>query len=236
MTQGLHELLLARAPDVAPRLLGSVFVCALPGGTVALRLTELEAYGGPHDSDLPDPGAHTYRGRTARNASMFEAPGRIYVYFTYGLHHAVNFVCRDEGTGGGILVRSGEVVLGQDVAARRRLANRSFEPPFVALARGPGNVAQALGLSREDDGAALVHLGRSDDPAALAEEAVLRTPEPSWTGLALRQEPVGDVVVTPRTGVSGEGGMDTYPWRFAIAGDPTVSPYRKAAVKRRRTR
>lgn len=134
MTQGLQELLLGRAPDVAPRLLGAVFVCALPGGTVAVRLTELEAYGGPHDSDLPDPGAHTYRGRTARNASMFEAPGRIYVYFTYGLHHAVNFVCRGEGTGGGILVRSGEVVLGEDVALRRRLANRSSEPPFVALA------------------------------------------------------------------------------------------------------
>ncbi|CAL8897322.1 DNA-3-methyladenine glycosylase [Kocuria varians] len=236
MTPGLHELLLGPAPEVAPGLLGSVFVCVRPDGAVALRITELEAYGGPHDSDLPDPGAHTYRGRTARNASMFEAPGRIYVYFTYGLHHAVNFVCRDEGVGGGILVRSGEVVLGHDAAVDRRLATRSTAPADAALARGPGNVARALGLSREDDGAALADLGRHGDPVAAVRAAVDRAPEPSWTGLALPADPAGDVVVTPRTGVSGPGGSEEFPWRYALAGEPSVSPYRKATVKRRRTR
>lgn len=236
MTVPLHDLLLAPAPDVAPRLLGAVLVCARDNGTVALRLTELEAYGGQHDSDLPDPGAHTYRGRTARNASMFGPPGHVYVYFTYGLHHAVNFVCRPEGTGGGILIRSGEVVLGEEAATRRRLTTRSTVPPVAGLASGPGNAAQALGLDREDDGAALLDLGTAPDPVARArDEAGSRTQLP-WTGLVLPEEVAGDVVVTARTGVSGEGGTDAFPWRFALRGDPTVSPYRKATIKRRRTR
>ncbi|RKQ33304.1 DNA-3-methyladenine glycosylase [Kocuria tytonis] len=236
MTAPLRELLLAPAPDVAPRLLGSVLVCARPGGTVALRLTELEAYGGQRGSDLPDPGAHTYRGRTARNASMFGPPGHIYVYFTYGLHHAVNFVCRPEGTGGGILIRSGEVVLGADAALRRRLANRSSQPAAAALARGPGNVAQALGLDRDEDGADLLDLGRAVDPAARAREALAEGTGDAWTGLVRPEQAPGGVVVTARTGVSGEGGTNAFPWRFALASDPTVSPYRRATVKKRRTR
>ncbi|MDO4919507.1 DNA-3-methyladenine glycosylase [Kocuria sp.] len=236
MTAPLTELLLAPAPDVAPRLLGAVLVCNRPGGTVALRLTEVEAYGGPADSDLPDPGAHTYRGRTARNASMFGPPGHLYVYFTYGLHHAVNFVCRPEGTGGGILLRSGEVVLGAEAAVRRRLAHRSSEPTAAALARGPGNLAQALGLDRGDDGAALADLGTAPDPVARArEEVAARGPAP-WTGLVLAEQAPKELLATPRTGVSGEGGTDAFPWRFALCGEPTVSPYRRAAVKRRRTR
>ena len=236
MTAPLRELLLAPAPDVAPRLIGAVLVCARHSGTVALRLTEVEAYGGPADSDLPDPGAHTYRGCTARNSSMFGPPGHLYVYFTYGLHHAVNFVCRPEGTGGGILVRSGEVVLGEETATRRRLAHRSTAPPVAGLARGPGNAAQALGLDREDDGAALLDLGTAPDPVVRAREEVRTRTQLPWTGIVLPEQTEADLVVTARTGVSGEGGTDAFPWRFARSGDPTVSPYHRASVKRRRTR
>ena len=236
MSPALHELLSRPAPDVAPRLLGAVLVCARDTGTVALRLTEVEAYGGPQDSDLPDPGAHTFRGRTARNAAMFGPPGHLYVYFTYGLHHAVNVVCRPEGTGGGILIRSGEVVLGTEPATRRRLATRSSEPPFTTLARGPGNTAQALGLTLADDAAAIVDLGTSLDPVARAREAVAEREGTTWTGLALAEPAPEEFLETPRTGVSGEGGTDAFPWRFALPGEPTVSPYRRAAVKRRRTR
>lgn len=236
MSPALHELLSRPAPDVAPRLLGAVLVCARDTGTVALRLTEVEAYGGQQDSDLPDPGAHTFRGRTARNASMFGPPAHFYVYFTYGLHHAVNFVCRPEGTGGGVLIRSGEVVLGEETATRRRLATRSSHPPFATLARGPGNVAQALGLTLDDDAAPLVDLGAAPDPVARAREAVAEREGTVWSGLALAEHPAEDVRSTARTGVSGQGGTDAFPWRFALPGEPTVSPYRRATVKRRRTR
>ena len=238
MADSLEELLSATAPEAAPALLGAVLVRSDSQATVALRLTEVEAYGGPADSDLPDPGAHTYRGRTARNASLFGPPAHLYVYFTYGLHHALNRVCRPDGHAGGCLIRAGELVAGEDAARRRRSANRATEPAHAALARGPGNVAQALGLDRSDDGAPLRYLGSVPDPVLAAQRLVTEHPgyPKPWTGIFLPEHAgQAEMVTTARTGVSGEGGTDAFPWRFALKNDPTVSPYRKAAVKKRRT-
>lgn len=239
MGNPLEELLSATAPEAAVALLGAVLVRCDPQATVALRLSEVEAYGGPAESDLPDPGAHTYRGRTARNASMFGPPAHLYVYFTYGLHHALNLVCRPEEQAGGCLVRAGEVVAGEAAARRRRSAHRATEPPHAGLARGPGNVAQALALDLSDDGAPLRYLGSSPDPVRAAQRLAAQDPgyPTPWTGLFLPDRALQlEVVRTARTGVSGEGGTDAFPWRFALKHDPTVSPYRKAAGKKRRAR
>jgi hypothetical protein len=89
--------------QIAPRLLGAV----LRHGTVAVRLTELEAYDG-----ATDPASHAYRGRTARNAVMFGPPGHLYLYFTYGMHWAGNVSCGPDGVASGVLMRAGEVVDG----------------------------------------------------------------------------------------------------------------------------
>ncbi|AJK67755.1 DNA-3-methyladenine glycosylase [Corynebacterium marinum] len=128
----------APADHVAPLLLGAVVTM----GGVSVRLTEVEAYLGTEDE-----AAHTFRGRTPRNAAMFGPPGRLYVYLSYGIHLAGNIVCAPEGTGHGCLMRAGEVVAGVDLARERR-----GDVPFEKLASGPGNLGKTLGLSLADNG------------------------------------------------------------------------------------
>ena len=96
--------------EVAPDLLGAHLSVTTPKGLVTVRLTEVEAYGG---SD--DPGSHAYRGRTARNATMFGPPGRLYVYFSYGMHWCANLVTGTDGNASAVLLRAGEVVAGSEV-------------------------------------------------------------------------------------------------------------------------
>ena len=215
--------------ELAPMLLGGVLRRADASGSVALRLTEVEAYRG---SD--DPGAHTFRGKTARNATMFGPGGHVYCYFTYGMHHAVNIVAGPEGHGWGVLVRAGELVEGHELAAERRHVRRSTRIAGE-LARGPGNVAQALGATLVDDGAtlALRRDGAGDRvdlgdglTAADGVETVRWTFEPAALPPAHR--------TGPRVGVSGPGGdASAYPWRFWVPGEPSVSAYRPAVQRKR---
>ena len=119
------------ALEVAPDLLGCLLSARSPdGGVVAVRITEVEAYTGPND-----PASHAYRGRTERNKVMFGPPGYAYIYFTYGMHHAINVVCMPAGTPEAVLIRAGEVVEGVDLARSRRTSSRGD----VDLARGPGD-------------------------------------------------------------------------------------------------
>lgn len=194
---------------IAPALLGARLTVASPEGSVGVRLTEVEAYAGEID-----PGSHAFRGKTARNASMFEAAGRIYVYFTYGMHYCANVVCGMEGVSRAVLMRAGEVVEGIDVArARRPAASKDRD-----LARGPARLTSALGLTREDDGQLLGGAG-SRIRLELAEPADAVPAELVRSG--------------PRVGVAGPGGDgEAFPWRFWIDGDPTVSPYKPAAKRK----
>lgn len=124
--------------EVAPRLLGAV----LTHGGVSVRLTEVEAYAGPDD-----PGSHAFRGRTDRNAVMFGPPGRLYVYFIYGMHHCANLVTGADGDPGAVLLRAGEVVAGHDAARERRPGSTDRD-----LARGPARLCTALGITLGDNG------------------------------------------------------------------------------------
>jgi DNA-3-methyladenine glycosylase len=198
------------AHEVAPDLLGRVLV----HGPVALRLTEVEAYGLPGQ----DPAAHTYRGLTPRNAVMFGPPGHLYVYFTYGMHFCANLVCLPEGMGSGVLLRAGEVVAGTGEALVRRGADAGRAVSARDLARGPARLAVALGFDREHNGLDACSAG---PPGPSGRLAVLEG-DPPETGL---------VRSGPRTGVSS--GKET-PWRFWIEGDPTVSPYRAHVPRRPR--
>lgn len=128
----------------AHRLLGA----RLTGRGVSITIVEVEAYGGVPDGPWPDAAAHSYRGRNGRNAVMFGPPGRLYTYRSHGIHVCANVSCGPDGTAAAVLLRAGSVETGLDVARRRR-GNLSRT---AALARGPGNLCAALGITMADNG------------------------------------------------------------------------------------
>lgn len=189
---------------VARALLGRVLACDLPPGRVSGRIVEVEAYRG-----AIDPASHAFRGETPRNRVMFGPPGHAYVYFTYGMHHCLNVVCERQGRAAAVLIRALEPLDGLDVARRRRGTADAGR-----LMRGPGCVAQALGLTREHDGLDLVAgpLAVLDAPVERGGRGVLSGPR------------IGIRVGTER------------PWRFWLAGHPAVSGPRGASSASARPR
>jgi DNA-3-methyladenine glycosylase len=188
VTRGFYE---RDALAVARSLIGCLLVHDSPDGLAAVRLVETEAYRGPHD-----PGSHGYRGMTPRNRSMFGPPGRLYVYFTYGMHWCANVVCAPRGICEAVLLRAGEPVAGLDLIRARR--------PGVAhrfLAAGPARLTQAMGIGREHDGASLLRGGTLWCAADRVTEAIGE----------------GPIAQTRRVGLA-PGRGDELPWRFVVPG------------------
>ena len=178
------------AVAVAPDLLGM----RLRVGPVTIRITETEAY---HGAD--DPAAHAYGGWRPHTRHLFEPPGTLYCYRSYGIHICANIVCGPSGSGSAVLLRAGAVTEGLDVARARRAGVGDSR-----LARGPGCLGQALGLTLDDSGRRLGEPGLE---------------------LLPRISAVGTIAVGPRVGVSVAARR---PWRFWLAGDPSVSVYRRS--------
>ena len=179
-------------PIAASRqLLGSV----LHVRGVSLRITEVEAYLGE-----TDPASHAYGGPSRRNQVMFGPAAHLYTYTMHG-HTCANIVCSPAGAAGAVLIRAGEILTGADVALERRGAKAHH-----LLARGPGNLTKALGITMAD----------AATPVFDQESAVR---------LELTPHPGGEVAAGPRVGVSRAA---QEPLRFWIAGDKTVSAYRRA--------
>ena len=176
---------------LARTVLGRALVHDSPEGRVAGIIVEVEAYRG-----ADDPASHAYRGRTARNATMFGPPGHAYVYFTYGMHFCLNLVAGPPGRAAAVLVRALEPIAGLEAMARRR----GIEHP-ERLARGPGCVAQALGLTRVHDG-----LDLTRGPLWLADRPPRRRGRRIASGTR-----IGIRVAVER------------PWRFWLEGHPCVS-------------
>jgi DNA-3-methyladenine glycosylase len=138
-------------PDqVSRRLLGKLLVRRYRDPSVARpktqrltgRIVEVEAYFG-----LDDPAAHTFVGKTARNAVLFGPAGFAYVYFIYGMYFCLNFSCEPDGHPGGVLLRALEPVEGLETMARLRGLPSTANPRL--LTSGPGRLCQALGIVRE---------------------------------------------------------------------------------------
>lgn len=172
--------------EVARGLVGQI----LHHEGVALRITEVEAYGGPEDS-----ASHCRHGRTARNAPMWAAGGCAYLFRCYGLHHLLNLVAGPEGQGAAVLIRSAEVVAGQETVRIRRRGTLDCT--------GPGKVAEALGLDLSFNHHRLF--------------------EPD--GLVLRRGEAPELILAgPRVGIGFASAEDqAAPLRFAVAEARRVS-------------
>ena len=185
------------ADEVAPALLGWTLSSTGSEGTVTVELTEVEAYLG-----ADDPASHAYRGRTARNEVMFGVAGHLYTYRSYGIHWCCNVVTGTDGIASAVLLRAGRVIAGAALARERR-GRRVADH---ALARGPGCLAQALGLTGDDYGADLTGNGRVRlRPYKHVESARLASGHRVGVRLA------ADVAL-----------------RFWVDGEPSVSAYRRS--------
>ncbi|MFE3292019.1 DNA-3-methyladenine glycosylase [Rhodococcus sp. NPDC059234] len=195
--QRVEEELAAADPLTAAHLLlGSTL--AVDG--VRVRIVEVEAYGGDESGPWPDPAAHSYPGPTRRNEVMFGPAGRLYVYLSHGLHHCMNVTCAGAGTAGAVLLRAAEVVEGEDIVRARRGPDRRRRD----LARGPGNLGQALGITLADNGSEL-----------FGERSRLH----------LEWGPVVRAEAGPRVGISRAADR---PWRLWDPDSPAVSAYRRS--------
>ncbi|GAB2692765.1 DNA-3-methyladenine glycosylase [Nocardia thraciensis] len=186
--------------EAARRLLGAT----LWSGPVGVRIVEVEAYGGDPAGPWHDPAAHSGRGRTPRNAVMFGPPGVLYVYFSYGMHTCVNVTSGPDGIASAVLIRAGEVIAGHETARARRPAARAD----AGLARGPGNLGSALGITLADYGIGLF------DPKS-----------PIRLELGSEITDTGALGVGPRVGVSLAADR---PWRLWLRDSPAVSAYRRS--------
>src|SRR5690349_11426547 len=126
--------------DVAPQLVGATLLVNGVGGVIV----EVEAY---HHTD---PAAHSYRGRTTRNAVMFGPAGYTYVYRSYGLHWCVNFVCEHAGSAAAVLIRAVRPTTGLSLMQRRRGLDNERQ-----LCSGPGKLTEAMGITHAHNGLAL---------------------------------------------------------------------------------
>ncbi|HEY8048042.1 MAG TPA: DNA-3-methyladenine glycosylase [Ramlibacter sp.] len=173
----------APSEKVARELIGAVLLVDGVGG----RIVETEAY------DRTDPASHSYSGPTPRNASMFGPPGRAYVYRSYGIHWCLNFVCREEGHGAGVLIRAIEPL--QGIAVMR--ARRGLDDVRL-LCSGPGRVGQALEITHAMNGCRL-------------DRAPFKV---------LARERDYEIAAGPRIGITKA--MEVH-WRFGLAGSPFLS-------------
>ncbi len=175
--------------DVARDLLGKLLIRRTPQGITGLRITEVEAYLG-----VSDPACHTFGGRrTQRNEVMWGGAGRLYVYFTYGMHFCANVVTRGAGEPEAVLLRGGVPIAGSALMeARRGGAERG-------IADGPAKLCQAMAIDRDLNGADLTQ--RSSGVWIAGDAA------PPHAHL---------IAALPRVGVSYAGEAAAWPLRFLL--------------------
>lgn len=201
-TPQLRNVLAREFYDRDPRrvgreLLGKVLVRREQKQLVTARIVEVEAYLGKND-----PAAHSFAGRTQRNAVLFGPPGLAYVYFIYGNHFCLNVSCLPDGVAGGILFRAAEPLVGIEQMALARGMSINSTRDLRKLTSGPGRLAEAFGIDRERDNGKDLTSARSD--LFIADD-----------GYRVRR-----ILATPRIGITKAAER---PLRYVIAGNEFVS-------------
>jgi DNA-3-methyladenine glycosylase len=205
--------------DVARELIGKIVVCRRPGAApLAARLVEVEAYLGERD-----PASHAYKGPRGRAAIMFNAPGKLYVYLSYGMHRCMNVVAHEPGVAGAVLLRAAEPLEGfTNMLANRGVTTASLSPSRVA--RGPGCLTAALGISLADNFADLIAGPvRIHEASAAVQSPFAQAPFAGGSpaqGLPEKSMVDGHLCTSPRIGISRAADL---PWRFHLCGHPARS-------------
>jgi DNA-3-methyladenine glycosylase len=189
---------------VCRELLGKVLVRKEGRQLRTARIVEVEAYLG-----VDDPAAHSFSGRTPRNAVLFGPPGYAYVYFIYGNHYCLNVSCLPDGVAGGILFRALEPLSGMEQMARSRSVSINSARDLPKLTSGPGRLAEAFGITRERDNGKDLTGARSD--LFVADD-----------GYRVRR-----ILITPRIGITKAAERAL---RYLIAGNEFVSGPKRLAV------
>ena len=182
--------------SVAKSLLGKIFIRKINNIVLNGRIVEVEAYDGKNDE-----ASHSYNGLTKRNEVMFDKPGNLYVYFTYGMHFCANVVTGKEGFGAAVLIRAIEPLEGISRLAKNRFNKENIsQKELINLCSGPAKICQAFDLKREQNG-----INLSSD-----EIYILDVPE----------IPASKIVSSPRIGIKKS--IDLL-WRYYIKDNPFVS-------------
>lgn len=181
---------------VAKELLGKLFVRKINNKFLIGKIVEVEAYDGRFDE-----AAHSYKGKTKRNETMFQEGGRLYVYFTYGMHFCANVVTGKEGIGTGILMRAMEPIEGIEIMAINRYGKKNIsEKEKINLANGPAKICQAFCITRKENG------------ILLTGDTIFILDQPN-----LKNNQIG---ISKRIGIKKSVDL---PWRYFIKDNPFVS-------------
>ena len=191
--------------QVAQDLLGKYLIRRQNGITLAVRISETEAYIGRIDKACH---AYNYR-RTERTATLFAPPSTVYIYLIYGMYHCLNFVTEPEGEPSAVLIRAGQPRGDWDALSQNR-----FGRPYAALSsyqrknflNGPGKLCQALSLTRQENNSSLLsdHLFVCD---TLEEIGLTSPPEDTF--------PI-NIQSGPRVGIDYAEEAVSFPWRYQI--------------------
>lgn len=177
---------------LAKQLLGCTLVHRSPEGLTSGIIVETEAY---HEGDEA---SHSFRGQTPRNSVMFGPAAHAYIYFTYGMHYCFNVVAGHQGTAEAVLIRALEPVEGLKLMAGRRHTLDEHN-----LCSGPAKLVQAMGLTKEQNGASLVSKNLFIKPRILNLESGIST--------------------SPRIGIKQAVHK---PWRFFVSGSPYITKHK----------